>query len=65
MCLCDWGRGKSYVRNTKVIPSEERVAKHTLVVVDMWMNKIETYQKTFEPRLRVWKMKDEKTVKNA
>jgi len=33
------------VQDTKVIPSEECVAKHKLVVMDMWTNKLKRCHK--------------------
>jgi len=44
---------KVKVRNVKVIPNEECVPKHKLLVMDM--------HKKFEPRVHVWKLKKEKT----
>ena len=51
---------KSKIRNTKVTPSEMFVANDELAEIDMWMDKLKTSLKKFEPRLRVWKLKDEK-----
>jgi len=41
------------------------MAKDELVEMDMWMNKLKTRLKKFEPRLQVWKLKDEKISENT
>jgi len=48
-------------RNVKVIPNEECVPKHKLLVMDMWFNTTKRRHKKFEPRVRVWKLKEEQT----
>ena len=45
--ICDT---KAYVRNVKVIPSENCVPKH---VVDMQFNTTKRWHKKYEPRVRV------------
>ena len=35
--------------------------KHKLLVMDMWFKATETWHRKFEPRVRVWKLKEEKT----
>ena len=35
--------------------------KHKLLVMDMWFKATKTWHKKFEPRVRVWKLKEEKT----
>ena len=52
---------KSKVRNVKVISSEECVPKHKLLVMDMWFKATKSWRKKFEPRMCVWKLKEEKT----
>ena len=50
-----------WVCNVKVIPNEECVPKHKLLVMDMQFNRTKMWLKKFEPRVRVWKLKEEKT----
>jgi len=52
---------KVKVCNVKVIPNEECVPKHKLLVMDMWFNTTKRRHKKFEPRVRVWKLKEEHT----
>jgi len=52
---------KAKVRNIKVISSEECVPKHKLLVMDMWFKATKTWHRKFEPRVRVCKLKEEKT----
>ena len=52
---------KSKVRNVKVISSEECVPKHKLLVMDMQFKATKSWRKKFEPRMCVWKLKEEKT----
>jgi len=52
---------KAKVRNAKVIPNEECTPKHKLLVMDMRFNTKKRWQKKFERRVRVWKLKEEKT----
>ena len=52
---------KAKVRNVKVISSEEYVPKHKLLVMDMWFEATKSWHRKFEPRVRVWKLKEEKT----
>ena len=53
---------KSKICNVKVITSEECVRKHKLLVMDMWFKATKRRRTKFEPRLRVWKLKEEKTT---
>jgi len=55
------GGGQAKVRKVKVIPNEECVPKHKLLVMDMQFNTTKRRRKKFEPRVRVWKLKEEKT----
>jgi len=52
---------KAKVRNVKVIPNEECVPKHKLLVMDMQFSTRKRRCKKFDPRVRVWKLKEEKT----
>jgi len=52
---------KAKVRNVKVITSEECVPKHKLLVVDIWFKATKRRRRKLEPRVRVWKLKEEKT----
>ena len=52
---------KAKVRNVKVISSEACVPKHKLLVMDMWFKATKSWHRKFEPRVRVWKLKEEKT----
>ena len=53
---------KAKVRNVKVIiSSEECVPKHKLLVMDMWFKARKSWRRKFEPSVRVWKLKEEKT----
>ena len=52
---------KAKIRNVKVITSEECVPKHKLLVMDMWFKATKRRCRKFEPRVRVWKLKEEKT----
>ena len=45
------------VRNIKVIPGEEDVTQHRLLVSDMKWKFMRQTKKTFTPRLRTWKLK--------
>jgi len=54
-----WQGGKAKVRNVRVIPNEECVAKHKLLVMDMWFNTIKRWHMKLQPRVRVWKFKKE------
>ena len=45
----------------KVITSEECVPKHKLLVMDMRFKATKRRRRKFEPRVRVWKLKEEKT----
>jgi len=51
---------KAKVRNVKVISSEECVPKHKLLVMDMWFKTTKRFYRKFEPRVRIWKLKEEK-----
>ena len=52
---------KAKVCNVKVISSEECVPKHKLLVMDMWFKATKSWHRKFEPRVCVWKLKEEKT----
>ena len=52
---------KAKIRNVKVITSEECVPKHKLLEMDMWFKATKRRRRKFEPRVRVWKLKEEKT----
>ena len=52
---------KARVRNLKVIPNEECVPKDKLLVMDMRFSRTKWWRKKFEARVRVWKLKEEKT----
>ena len=52
---------KSKVCNVKLIPNKECVPKHKLLVIDMQFNITKRWHKKFKPRMRVWKLKEEKT----
>ena len=52
---------KAKVHNFKVIPNEECVPKHKLLVIDMRFNRTKRWHKKCEPRVRAWKLKEEKT----
>jgi len=52
---------KAKVRNVKVIPNKECVPKHKLSVMDMRFNRTKRWRKKFAPRVRVWKLKEQKT----
>jgi len=52
---------KAKVHNVKVIPNEECVSKHKLLVMDMRFNITKGWHKQFEPRVCVWKLQEEKT----
>jgi len=50
---------KAKVPDVNVIPNEECVPKHKLLVMDMWFNT--RWHNKFVPRVHVWKLKEEKT----
>jgi len=50
-------KDKARVRNVKVIPNEECLPKHKLLVMDMQWNTTKRWRKKLEPRVRVWKLK--------
>ena len=52
---------KAKIHNVKVITSEECVPKHKLSVMDMWFKATKRRHRKFEPRVRVWKLKEEMT----
>ena len=56
-----WQEDKAKVRNVKVISSEECVPKHKLLVMDMRFKTRKSWRRKFEPRVHVWKLKEEKT----
>jgi len=47
--------------NVNVIPKEECVPKYISLVTDMQFNITKRWHKKFEPRVHVWKLKEEKT----
>jgi len=49
------------VHNVKIISVEECIPKHKLLVMDMWFNTTKRWHKKFEPKVHVWKLKEEKT----
>jgi len=56
---------KAKVHNVQVISSEECVPKHKLLVVDMWFKATKSWHRKFQPRVRVWKLKKEKTCEEC
>jgi len=66
--ICSWTidyiivrqEGKAKVRKVKVIPNEECVPKHKLLVMDTQLNTTERWRKKFDPGVCVWKLKEEK-----
>jgi len=52
---------KAKVCNVKVIPDEECVPKHKLLVMNMRFNTTKRWCKKLEPGVRVWKRKERKT----
>ena len=50
---------KGKVRNVKVIPNEECVPKHKLLVMDMRSNTTKRQHKKFQPRVHVWKLEEQ------
>jgi len=54
-------KDKEKVHNVEVISNEECIPKHKLLVMDMRFNTTKRLHKKFEPRVRVWKLKEEKT----
>jgi len=56
-----WQEDKAKVRNVKVIPNAECVPEHKLLVMDMQFTTRKRRHKKFEPRVCVWKLKEEIT----
>ena len=54
-------KDKTKIRNVKVITSDECVPKHKLLVMDMRFKATKRRRRKFEPRVRVRKLKEEKT----
>jgi len=52
---------KAKVCNVKASSTEECVLKHKLLVIDMWFKATKSWHRKFEPRVHVWKLKEEKT----
>ena len=52
---------KAKVHKIKVISSEDCVPKHKLLVMDTWFKARTSWCRKFEPRVREWKLKEEKT----
>jgi len=50
---------KAKICNVKVIPNEECVPKHKLLVMGMHFHTTKSWHKTFKPRVCVWKLKEE------
>ena len=55
-------KDKAKVRNVKVIPNEECVTRHKLLVMDMWFSTRKRRRRKFQPTVRVWKLKEEKNM---
>ena len=59
---------KKRIMNTKVMPGEECVHKHHLMVMDMYL-KVRKYRKNHQvlhkvqPRIKVWKLKKQEVRK--
>ena len=51
-------RHQKFVRDIKVIPSEEVVPQHKLLVCDLKVIKPEPVKEKFTPRLKTWKLWD-------
>ena len=49
---------KAKIRYVKVITSEECVPKHKLLVMDTWFKATKRRRRKYEPRVRVWKLKE-------
>jgi len=47
---------KLKVRNVKVVPNEECIPKHKLLVMDMWFNTTKRRHKEFKSKVRAWKL---------
>ena len=56
-----WQEDKAKIRNVRVITTEECVPEHKLLVMNMWFKATKRRRGKFEPRVRVWKLKEEKT----
>ena len=50
---------RKLVKDTKVIPSEECVQQHKLLICDVILKGGRTNRRRYVPRRRVWKLKDE------
>ena len=50
------------VRNIKVIPGEEDVTQHRLLVSDMKWKFVKQTNETFTPKLHTWKLKDHNVI---
>ena len=50
---------KLKVRNVKVVPNEECIPKHKLLVMDMWFNTTKRRHKEFKSKVRVWKLEEQ------
>jgi len=55
---------KVKVHNVQVIPNEECVPKHKLLVMDMRFNTTKRQQKKFEPRVHYGNSRRDRIVKN-
>jgi len=55
-------KAKVYI---EVVSSEECVPKHKLLVTDMWFKATKSWHRKFEPRVHVWKLKEEKNVRST
>ena len=52
------GRDKRFLKDVKVIPSEEVFTQHKLVVCDLSIKVKKEKKKPYTPKLKVWKLKD-------
>lgn len=51
-------RDRSMIVNTKVIPGEECVSQHRLLLSDLKIEPVKRFSRKCVPRIRVWKLKD-------
>ena len=54
-------KDKKFVKDVKVIPGEEVVQQHQLLVCDFKVDKVKMARKPFVPKRKVWKLKEEAT----
>ena len=55
-CIIVWHKDKANVHNEECVPN------HKLLVMDMQFNTTKIQRKKLEPRVHVWKLKEEKHV---